>query len=473
MSAYEFFPGDGFDVALSPRLGISFALENDRPHRSAGNSAASGLQPGTSPTIVQPDLARYTTAGGDIMPWGEGNDFPQRIFKLYNKSTIIPATLGKVASMLTGRGIMAVLEDINDDGEEIDRPLPQNDPVTQEILAFITSTMMSLYLREMAGDAAWFFNGFPEMIISKNRQKIVQMHPLNAEECRWARMDEFGNMPYVYVSADWPHTTIENLNTKRVDALDPHRWDRVDWVRDSSFYNVVYPISYPTPGTRFYSLAHHYSIVESGWMDVHLAVPSFKKYLMKNQMSLKYHVKVDKDYWKELWGDKYTMASDEEKLKLRKSWIDSITKMLTDVDHAATTLVTTVQVSLDGKVTKDFVTVTPVTDSMKDGKYIEDNLEASAQILYALNVDPTLVGYAGGQKMGARSGGSDKQQAYLIALEQLSPFRGMLIEPLEFVAEFNGWKRRFPNLRFRFRDQKIIATPEAKAKTKPKDKQEK
>ncbi|RYC69813.1 MULTISPECIES: hypothetical protein [Spirosoma] len=446
----HFFPGDAYDVVLLPGAGVSLALENDQPARLiAGASSLPG--PGTRPSVVQPDLARFA-GSGDIMPWGESNDFPQRITELYNRDPIIPPTLGKVASMLIGRGIKAVLEDIDQNGEELTRPLPAGDPVTAEITAFISNIRFETYLREMAADAAWFFNGFPELLLSKDRKKIVQLHPLNAEEIRWCRMDERGNMPHVYLNANWPHCTVDDGRTVKINALDPYRWDAVDWLRESSFYNCVYPISYPTPGKRFYSLAHHYSLVESGWLDVHLAVPAFKKYLLKNQMSLKYHLKVDKNYWSTLWGNDYTAADNAKKQALKKGWVDKITKMLTNVENAGAMLMTEIEQQLDGKSTKDYVQLVPLTDAMKDGKYIEDNLEAAANIFYALNIDPTLVGFAGGEKMGARSGGSDKREAYLIALQMLAPFRQMLIEPLSFVADYNGWKARFPRLRFCWRD---------------------
>lgn len=466
MSDVHYIPGSGYDVVVLGQYGVSMALENDRPASRTGSGAVAVVASQSNASVAIPNSALYPAVGGDIMPWGVGNDFPQRIVDLYNRDPIIPPTLGKVASMLTGRGVKAVMEDLDEEGEEIDRALPANDPVTIEINAFLNTTNFRRYLREMAGDAAWFFNGFPELIVSKNRQKIVQMHPLNAEECRWCRMKPDGSMPTVYLNGNWPNATSESDETIALPALDPYRWDKVEALRSAKYFNVVYPISYPTPGKRFYSLAHHYSIVESGWLDVHLAVPAFKKFLLKNQMSIKYHIKVDVEYWGELYGTDYTTGTQAHKIVLRKQWVDSVTKMLTNVENAGAMLVTAIKQPLtrDG-VVRDYVTITPVTDAMKDGKYIEDNLEAAANIFYALGIDPTLAGFAGGEKMGARSGGSDKREAYLIALQMLAPFRDMLIEPLEFVAEYNGWKTRFPNLRFRFRDT-LLTTLDTGAGTK-------
>jgi hypothetical protein len=460
----HYFAGDNYDVAVLPQAGMMIQLEGDRPAQRK-TSLITSSAPATGPTAVQPDWARFSSASGDIMPWGDGNDFPQRIHELYYQDPIIPTTLGKTASMLVSGGIMAVLADVNEKGERVFLPLPKDNPVTAEIEAFIGSAHFKRYLREMASDAVWYFNGFPEMLLNKARTKIVQLHPLNAEECRWARMDEQGNLPYVYVSASWPHATISDDRTKRIHALDPYRWDRVEWLRESNFYNCVYPISYPTPGKRFYSLAHHYSIVESGWLDVHRSIPAFKKFMLRNQMAIKYHVKVDKAYWPMRFGAAWNKADDKGKEELIRGWVDYITKTLTNVENAGSMLMTQIEAGLDGKPAKEYVIIEAVPDPFKDGKYLDDNLEAAANIFYALGIDPTLVGFAGGEKMGARSGGSDKREAHLIALHQMAPHRDMIIEPLEFIAEFNGWKKEFPLLDFPFCD-KILTTLDSGAGSK-------
>jgi hypothetical protein len=464
----DYYEGHGHDVAMLASAGLLVSLENDRPAgRRSGTYSPSSAPPAAKQSVSMPDAAQYPSIGGDIMPWGDGNDFPQRITELYNKDPLIPPTLGKVASMIQGRGIIAVEEDLDDDGNEIARPIRANTPIGREINTFLSSVDFKRYLREMSSDAAWFFNGFPEMILSKDRSKIVQLHPLNAEEVRWCRMTEEGTLPNVYLNANWPRCNDGSPSTKKIPAIDPYNWDRVNWLRNSSFYNCVYPISYPTPGKRFYSLPHHYSIVESGWLDIRLAVPEFKKYLMKNQMTLKYHWKVDKDYWAQLYGEQFTKGTPAQKRTLKLKWLEGMNKSLTDVTSAGNSILTDMSWDPVKQIFKDHITVTPIADLMKDGKYIDDYMEAAVTLLYSLNVDPTIVGFAGGGKTGARSGGSDKREAYLIALQMLNPFREMVIEPLHFMAEFNGWKDEFPTINFRVKDT-ILTTLDTGAGTAKK-----
>lgn len=454
----NYFDGDLHDVAILSADGraVTVALENDSPAGRGKTPLSVGGTPSSAPALND----RLIGQAGDLMPWGEGNDFPQRLIELYVKDPIIPQTLGRMAAMLVGRGVIPVEEDLGEKGEDIDRPV--KDP---EIRAFLNTADFKRYLRQASTDAVWFFNAWPELIFSKNKQKIVQVHSLSAEECRWPRMNATGDLPHVYLSADWPRARAEQA--QKITALDPYRWDRVAWTRAHADFNIVYPINYPTPGKRYYSLAHHFSIVESGWLDVHLAVPAFKKFLMRNQMSIKYHWKVDKEYWGMAYGDKYTKGNADTKRAIKKAWLKSMSDTLTDVEKTGNSIMTETSWDPVNKLFKDHITLTTVTDAMKDGKYLDDNLEAAANIFYAIGIDPTIVGFAGGDKMGSRSGGSDKREAYLIALQMMAPFREMLLEPLDFIAEYNGWRDRYPNLRFRFKDT-ILTTLDTGAGTAKK-----
>lgn len=254
MSNYHFFAGDTADVVVIPTVGMSIRIENDRPmggsKRTLAAAAASrGLEPGVATPGAQPSAAKpqdlVPGAVGDLMPWGNGNDFPQRITALYSKDPIIPTTLGKIAAMVQGQGIIAVLEDVDEDGDPIRRPLPANDPVAAKIRAFLTSRHFKQYMREMSSDATMYFNGWPECIISKNREEIVQLHPLNAEECRWCRMDDDGNLTHIYLDANWGARIAQQETSKKITALDPYRTDLVDWLRARPEYNcrVSDPVS--------------------------------------------------------------------------------------------------------------------------------------------------------------------------------------------------------------------------------------
>jgi hypothetical protein len=64
-----------------------------------------------------------------------------------------------------------------------------------------------------------------------------------------------------------------------------------------------------------------------------------------------------------------------------------------------------------------------------------------------MSVDPTLVG--NGPSRGKDSGsGSDKRIAMNIQTAILQPCRNVILEPLVFLAKYNGWLDRYPTLFF-------------------------
>ena len=441
----------GHDIALTRNA--SFHLSHD-----AGPVTASDSPAGATPTQVK--QPQHLVGRNGIMPWGENNDFPQLITSLYSQDPIIPRTLGNQAAMLTARGVMPVLQTLDEEGKE--KNVPVNDP---EIWAFLRSPGFRQYLKQGSLDLLWFFNLFPELILSKDRSRIVQMGCPQASYCRYSAVNAVGRCESVYVSGDWPRASIDDALTQRVSTLDPMNWDRISWVRNHPDYKFIYPLSFPTPGKSFYSLAFHDAIRTSGWLEVHLAIPMLKKFLMQNQMSIKYHFKVDAAFWSALKGPKvWNDASPEQRNEWKKEWLISVEKNLTDVTKTGNSILTELNWDAQKGTYRDMIQVVPVTDAMKDGKYITDSMEAAAKIFYALGQDPTLPGFAS-EHMQSSSGGSNKREAFLIALALMNPYRDLKLEPLDFIAQYNGWSDRYENLTFVFRDT-ILTTLDTGAGTK-------
>ena len=57
-----------------------------------------GPVPGTAPSQVLPKEAAQSGMG-DLIPWGENNDLPQKIIAQASKSTIIPRALTDTAAL--------------------------------------------------------------------------------------------------------------------------------------------------------------------------------------------------------------------------------------------------------------------------------------------------------------------------------------------------------------------------------------
>jgi hypothetical protein len=102
--------------------------------------------------------------------------------------------------------------------------------------------------------------------------------------------------------------------------------------------------------------------------------------------------------------------------------------------------------------------ITAIDNKIRDGIYIEDSQEASSHLLFALAVDPTLIGSAPGKGMGAGSG-SDKQAAFNQYISLCQAHADIILEPLHFIRDYNGWD---PRLTFKFKRE--ILAPQTSGK---------
>jgi hypothetical protein len=385
----------------------------------------------------------------NVMMWGDDNNFPQNIYNLYSQTTLVNTTLSRIVSQIIENGIFACeVIGYEDDGTEITKPV-----IDPEIEMIINSIGSKKYMYQITMDLVWYFNAFSEMILNKARTKIVALSAKRASDCRWERMNEGGISQNIYINANWQYVNSRDSRyVTKAPAIDPHLIDPIDLIRKGNSYNYIYPLTYPTPGRRFYQLAYHDSIRTSGWLDVYMAIPEFKKYMMQNQMHIKYHWKVDAEYWVINYGESYQNGTPETRRQTKLDWLKKQEAVLTNVNNAGNSILTDRIWDISTKGYRDLIELVSIDDIMKDGKYISDNHEAGANILYALGVDPTDVGFISGAS-GARSGGSDKREAWLISKSRLNPYRDFIVEHFMFALRYNGTYDKYQGrLRLKWHD---------------------
>lgn len=453
MKNIEYFGGEAFDVAI---------LANSESTVYMRNESAS-TRPATGPTmpIVDPYNSHHTD---EVEMWGVDNNFPQLVTDDYYKDPVVVRALGKMVSKIIGNGILPVnVTGFNKDNTEQFEVIMDDD-----IWEFFQSEWMDKYLREVTTDMVWFFNAFSEIHLSKNRKRIVQLVHQEASYCRWSKQNiKTGRCEYVHLNANWPHVQPKDPYSTIIRAIDPYDFARVEKVQADSRYKYIYPISHPTPGKTFYQLAYHDSIRQSGWLEVHLAIPQFKKYLMKNQMTVKYHWKIDERYWPLRYGDQWNKATPDGRRDLRKEWLAEMDKSLAAAAKSGKSISTPKFWDEHTGKYQEYIELTTIDDAKLDNKYIEDSIEAAYNISYAMAVDGTELGLSNKTGGSSRGSGSDVRETYLIATAEMKPYRDAINEPLMFVARYNGWRKRYPKFKLFYRDT-ILTTLNTGAGTEKK-----
>lgn len=403
-------------------------------------------QPIVAPRSPKPD----SDAEGDpsVSNWGTNNDFPQTIITLAERSTELPALLDWKARALQGREVKAYQPVYDAEKKEwVDQEI--NDI---EIKEFLNHRTFKRYMREAANDFFWFWNVFPELIKSAGGDKIAYLGTQDASWCRWSKMNAKGVVEKCYVNADWSTGTATASSTIPLAVIDPYSFDAVDVVKKSKENKFVYPISYPSPGKAYYQLAPWDGFRTSGWADIAAEIPKFKKAIMAFQVTIKYMICIPLHYWPARYPD-WAKLKPEAQNDIRKAKIDEINATLAGSANAGKSILVDVGFDLQGKELPGWKIV-PIEDKLKEGAYLEDSQEASQHLMRALAVDPSLVGSGPGRGKDAGSG-SDKRVAFNIYVALQQPYRDVILEPLYFISEYNGWQAKYPAMNFKFEELRL------------------
>ena len=410
--------------------------------------------------LPKPTSSLIKPEGNDVIaPWGEDNDFPQKVIADVQKVPAIGELLDKQARLLYSGGLVWGKLEYGDDGQEILKPLEKSkhDPIR----LFMRRTNIDRYLMEAAVDLYWFYNVFPEIVLSYDRSEIVQICVQAAEECRWAKQNpSTGLVQTCYINANWPDAKATDALTKKLNVLDPY-YDPAEALRArTDGTNYIYPISYPTPGQKLYQLANWNSLRLSGWLDIVLAIPKFKKALLENQLTIKYHIEISNQYWG--WKYKgFDALKKEEQVKIMQDDIQAFCDAFIGPEKTGKPFFTSFQT--DVHQNKEFAgwKINVIDDKIKDGQYLEDGKEASSQIMNAIGVHPALTGMTPDSGLGGA--GSNIREAFTLHILTNRPHQDLILSPLYLIAQYNGWD---PEVEFRFRNSFMTTLDKGKETSK-------
>ena len=373
-----------------------------------------------------------------IAYWGDGNDFPQKIDKALALNADLASGLDWQARALYAGGLGYERIDL-ETGEGSKQRLP-------EVESFLFRN--SGYLMQACKDFYKYAHVFPEMVVNRAGDKIYWLLARPAGHCRLALQDAQGNISHCYVNANWNDGAgWKDKETIKLPVVDPAFTDpqHFSYPGGSSF---VYPLHYPN-GKTYYQKADWMGIMDNGWLDLANEIPKFKKHLMQNQMTIKYHVKMP-DYYMPWKYPGWENFKPEKKTDLTKKEIKQFDDFLKGAKNSGKSLVTTFKT--DQHTGKAFAgwEVSAIDDKLKDGIYLEDSVEATIKIFSALGLDPALFGIIPG-KGGSNRSGSDKREALNIYISLIQAHVNVVLRPFDFISWFNGWNTEQHMLRWFFK----------------------
>lgn len=384
---------------------------------------------------------------------GSNNKQPVEIMdKIYALSTL-GSNIAFNAKMAYGDGVMVVKKKRDEKGNiQIEEQLYEDCP---EVFDFLNNNNYTNTVQEWGNDITVFNEGYCEFVFARGQNKIVELNPVESINSRLSLADEkTGRIEWHGYSPTWHDGTpddvmalplldrrkpLTDLRVRRGLSMDLNGKKRVAPATENSY---MLQLMLPTPG-RYYHGKPYWWAIFIDWYDFAVAIPKFKKALLQNQMTLKYHVKISRAFWPKYYESLGISETEpEKKKKARKSFLESMDKFLSGAENSGKSFVSEFEYDKINKYESNDIIITPIESFLKGGEYLEDSEEVTNQISYALEIHPSIIGATG--KNGSING-TEARELFIIKQALMKPIRDLFVLPLYIVKEINQWDK---NLHF-------------------------
>lgn len=418
---------------------MSTVLHGDIAYTTSGAliSFKNGSKPNATPTSVI--IETENKVQDKVAAWGPNNDYPQKLLKNLQLNGAGLSGLKVLARTHYGSGFVLAKETF-EDGKRI--ITPQSINAYKEINEFWKKNQMKRFFRETIIDLEYWSLGFPEYILSADYKKINRVKRQQTANGRFSVMNEnSGGIENLYLSTKWDKgVSLESKYVSKIPLIDSY-WSADDvrkYCKKNGIRNFCRPIFYPLVSETYYPKTAWHSVNDNGWFEIANSIPKFKKAIFQNQINIKYHIEVNEEYFSRKYREDWVKKTAAQKDQIRKDFVVEIDSALRDPNNAGGSLMSIAYKDNTGSVVPG-LKITPIDDKYKEGSYLPEASAANSEILFALGVDPSLIG-AGipGGKLGAGSG-SDKRESFLILSALTKSNRETTLEVFDFIKEYNKW----------------------------------
>jgi hypothetical protein len=366
--------------------------------------------------------------------WGSGNDFPIQVYKDIKPNGIASRGLKLKVDMLYGKRIIPckVIGFDPVGGKEIVEFV--KDP---DILDFLKRSNVDQLRNRLIHDFVFLGQAFPILHLNADRSKIAMVDHDKASKFRYAPFDKAKKrIDEAFRSANWPNPSDDQLDTfKCIDSY--HYYLELDRVRYETEMRYIFPVRSYDIVNDYYTIAIWNTVRENGWLENSNNIPKIIKSVIKNSMTIKYHIRIPLSYWKGLYPDWERMKTDD-RTKLVNDKLQEINDFLTGVDNPMKSFIS--HYATDPQTGKEVAgwEIVALEDKMKYDAWNSVSTAASAEIMFAIGINPAIFGLGnpGGE---LKSGGSDIRESWLTMIASAQGERDTIYSWWPFVREYNGY----------------------------------
>lgn len=405
-----------------------------------------------------PTLTPASTANTDELNssaqwayWGQNNLLPIEMANDIEACGVLAAAIDGKARFGIGKGLrpMRIIE-TKANGEEVLEAV--NDPAIEE---FIEESDLYTQMFGLFKDIIAYGNYHVRLKFNNGGSKIGLLIRDDVTEFRYKKKDKnTGIISSTFLSATWdksPSFKDKSLiECPLLPSIAPAAY--LSSLEASKRKGKEFAITGRLPGwnRHYYSMPTWYAAKK--WVDIAKNVPSMKAAMFKNNIRLKYVVTIYDSYWIRAFGDQWASLSQQEQDEKRALVYQSIDDFLAGTENAyKSAFVPGIVDPITGKAFSD-IEIKPIEDTTKQGELLPDSAAANSEILFALMMNPALMGAdtPGGPYSGGAGSGSNIREASLIQVMIQEFERQQCSKIMNIVKKVNGWPDeivwRFPGL---------------------------
>lgn len=377
---------------------------------------------------------------GELVPWGSDNLYPQSFYdKKFLKNGAAVGGMNTLSSTTYGNGFNLYKKVRNETTRkiELEEQLLSDFP---DIDLFFEQNHLDEFWDAKIKDLALFELAYTEHVLSANQESITEVKRHQTAHCRYAKMDDTGTIPYVFVNTDW--NTANPKFTVPIPYFDKRRFTTAqikEICKEKKIFNFITDSKYAFITENYYPKAGWHAVDRNGWMEVANSVPELKKAIYENQGHFKYIVYISDFYFESYYKEEWDNFDAEKRQKMREDLSTAIDEHMSGNKAGGRSLISPI-FEENGKFVKG-IEIEPVDNKLKDGANLPDASAANSEILFAMGVNPAIIGAGtpGGSNLGGS--GSNIREAYTVLSASLVPKRIYVTDDWLFWRSFNNWDR--------------------------------
>ena len=377
----------------------------------------------------------------NYVPFGEDDNLPLTIKKKIAENMVTSQGMFFDILACYGKGVRFIDRKTKKDTED------------SEIRDFCLSNSLHECFMQDATDMKFYFFTVMEIILSRDKSKIVKIKHLDSSKCRFEKKED-GIIRHIFYG-DFRNNSVP-LNAAAIPLLDvtdplgdllvrqgkePDPEDgKKRTPEDCCKYAVLCRM--PTPGCRYYPIPYYMSIFRDDWYDIYKLIGLGKKYMIKNTSAPRIIIEVHDDYWDTLCDYENIIDPDKRKERIDEEK-NNLEKFVCGPENAGKAICAGYYIDPNGKEV-EMVRIKYINDSGKKegGDWADDMQEASNALCFALGVHPNLIGATPG-KSQMNNSGSDKRELFNLKQSLETAFHDIMTKPYHLVLHYNKWADKY------------------------------